>query len=123
MSQTPFSPTITAPLANNNMDIDSNPEAEQVAMELAQAQEQARAAQEAREKRREERRRQEEDRKAKIMVTFKLAVELAVEREQRVQLQVSCSFFTGFLNWKLNSFLAGFGGVGHDTGTTVGSLH
>src|SRR5882724_3317485 len=123
MSQTPFSPTITAPFADNNMDVDSELEAEQAAMELAQAQERVRATQEAQEKHQEEKRRQEEDRKAKIVVTFKLAVELAVEREQRVQLQVSCSFFTGFLNWKLNSFLAGFGGVGHETGTTVGSLH
>jgi len=65
-------------------------------MELAQAQEQARAAQEAREKASEERRRQEEDRKVKIVATFKLAAELAVEREQRIQLQVSCGFFTGF---------------------------
>ena len=96
MSQTPFSPTITAPLADNNMDIDSDPEAEQAAMELAQAQERVRAAQEAQEKHQEERRRQEEDRKAKIVVTFKLAAELAVEREQRIQLQVSCGFSLAF---------------------------
>ena len=123
MSQTPFSPTSTAPLADNNMDVNSDLEAEQAAMELAQAQERVRTAQEAREKHQEERRRQEEDRKVKIVATFKLAAELAVEREQRVQLQVSCSFFTGFLNWKLTSVLVGFGGVSHDTRTTVGSLH
>ena len=97
MSQTPFSPTITAPFTDNNMDVDSELEAEQAAMELAQAQERVRATQEAREKCLEERRRQEEDRKVKIMGTIKLAAEqaaeLAVEREQRIQLQVSCSFF------------------------------
>ena len=93
MSQTPFSPTITAPLTNNTMDVDSNPEAKQAALELAQAQEWVRAAQEAQEKCQEERKRQEEERKAKIVVTFKLAAEQAaeqaVEREQRIQLQVS----------------------------------
>ena len=93
MSQTPFSPTITAPLSNNDMDIDSDPEAEQAAMELAQAQERVRAAQEAWEKCWEEQRRQEEERKAKIVVAFKLAAEqpaeLVVEREQRIQLQVN----------------------------------
>jgi len=75
------------------MDIDSDPEAEQAALELAQAQERVCATQEAREKHQEEWKRQEEERKAKIVATFKLAVEqaveLAVEREQRIQLQVS----------------------------------
>src|SRR5882724_5404088 len=55
MSQTPFSPTITAPLADNTMDVDSDLEAEQVALELAQAQERVRATQEAWEKCREQR--------------------------------------------------------------------
>ena len=54
MSQTPFTPTITSPFANNVMDINSDPEAKRVALELAQAQEQVRATQEAREKCREE---------------------------------------------------------------------
>jgi len=93
MSQTPFSPTITAPLADNTMDVDSNPEAKQAALELAEAQEQVRATQEAREKHWEKRRRQEEERKVKIVASFKLAAEQAaeqaVEREQRIQLQVS----------------------------------
>src|SRR5882724_2723400 len=71
MSQTPFSPTITAPLANNDMDIDSDLETEQAAMELAQAQERVRTTQEAREKCREEQRRQEEERKVQIAVAFK----------------------------------------------------
>src|SRR5882724_4145199 len=70
MSQTSFSPTIPAPFADNNMDVDSNLEAEQAAMELRQAQEWVRATQEAREKHQEEWRRQEEDSKAKLMVTF-----------------------------------------------------
>ena len=106
MSQTPFSPTITAPLADNTMDIDSNPEAKQAALELAQAQERVRAAQEAWEKRQEERRRQEEERKAKIMAAFKLAVEqaaeVAVDREQRILLQVSLGSSLAF-NWQLTS--------------------
>src|SRR5882724_9422358 len=97
MSQTSFSPTIPAPFTDNNMDVDSDPEAEQAAMELAQAKEQVHTTQEAWEKCWEDRRRQEEDRKAKIMATFKLAAELVVEREWRVQLQVSC----GFSHWLL----------------------
>ena len=125
-----MSPTPTIPFADNNLDVDSDPEAEQAALELALAQERVRTAQEAQEKRWEERRRQEEDRKAKIMVTFKLAAEqaaeLVVEREQRVQLQVSCGSFSLDFNWKLTSvvfFLAGFGGVGHDTGTIARPLY
>src|SRR5882724_3334751 len=100
MSQTPFSPTITAPLSNNDMDIDSDPEAEQAAMELAQAQERVRAAQEAWEKCWEEQRRQEEERKVQIVAAFKLAVEqaaeVAVDREQRILLQVSLSSSLAF---------------------------
>src|SRR5882724_6154815 len=39
MSQTPFSPTVTAPLTDNDMDVDFDPDAKQAARELAQAQE------------------------------------------------------------------------------------
>src|SRR5882724_7292012 len=110
MSQTPFSPTITAPLTDNNMEVDSDPEAEQAALEPTQAQEWVRATQEAREKHREECRRQEEERKAKIAAAFKLAVEqaaeVAVDRERRILLQVSLVFVMGFY-WKLTSVLAG----------------
>ena len=92
MSQTPFSPTITAPFTNNVMDINSNPEAKQVALELAQAQERVHAAQEAQEKRQEEPKRQQEERKVKIVAAIKLAAELAVDREWRIVLQVSFGF-------------------------------
>jgi len=64
---------------NVPMDIDSDAEAEQAALELAQAQERLRAAKEAQEKRREERKRQEEERKASTMVAIKLAAEQAAE--------------------------------------------
>src|SRR5882724_2866258 len=97
MSQTPFSPTITSPLPDNTMDVDSDLEAKQAALELTQAQEWVHAAQEAWEKHWEERKRQEEERKGKIMAAFKLAAELAVDREWRIILQVSfgchCFFF------------------------------
>ena len=96
MSQTPFSPTVTAPLADNNMDVNSDPDAEQVARELVQAQEQVRIINEARERRWEERKRKEEERKVQIVAAFKLAAELAVEREQRIQLQVSCGSSLAF---------------------------
>ena len=92
MSQTPFSPTITAPFADNALDINSDPEAEQAALELAQAQERVHTANEAWEKCQEEWKRQEEERKAKIMAAIKLAVELAVDRAQRIVLQVSFGF-------------------------------
>ena len=121
MSQTPFSPTITAPLTDNNMEVDSDPEAEQAALEPTQAQEWVRATQEAREKHREERRRQEEERKAKI-VAAEQAAELAVDRERRIQLQVSLGFLWP-LKWKLTSDLAGLGGVGYDASTTASPLH
>src|SRR5882724_4048408 len=106
MSQTPFSPTITAPLADNDMDIDSDLEAEQAGMELAQAKERVHAAQEAQEKHQEEWRRQEEERKVQIAAAFKLAVEqaaeVAVDRERRILLQVSLGSSLAF-NWKLTS--------------------
>src|SRR5882724_7533724 len=92
----PGSPSTLVPITDNvPMDVDSDAEAEQVALELAQAQEWLGVAKEAREKCWEEWKRQEEERKAKIMAAIKLAVEQAaemvVEREQRNQLQVSLS--------------------------------
>ena len=77
MSQTPFSPT--APLANNDMDVDSDLDAEQAARELAQAQEWVSLVNEARERRWEERKRKEEERKVQIAAAFKSAAEQAVE--------------------------------------------
>jgi len=94
MSGTPFSPA--APVADNVVDVDSDPDAEQAARELAQAQERVRIVNEAREKRREERKRKEEERKVQIAAAYKLAAELAVEREQRIQLQVSCGSSLAF---------------------------
>ena len=96
MSQTPFSPTVTAPLANNDIDVDSDLDAEQAARELAQAQERVRIINEAWERHREERKRKEEERKVQIAAAYKLAAELAVEREQRIQLQVSCGSSLAF---------------------------
>ena len=101
MSQTPFSPTVTAPLSDNNMDIDSDPDAEQAARELAQAQERVRIINEARERRREERKWKEEE--ARLVVereaeeeAQRLARETAtreaeelLEMEHQYQLQVS----------------------------------
>src|SRR5882724_2070289 len=82
---------------NVPMDVDSDAEAEQAALELAQAQEWLRAAKEARKKRREEQKRQEEERKASTMAAIKLAVEqaaeMAVDRERRIQFRVSFGFF------------------------------
>src|SRR5882724_9364789 len=92
MSHTPFSPTIIAPFADSVMDVNSDLEAEQAALELAQAQEWVCAAQEAQKKRREKWKRQEEERKAKIVAAIKLAAELAVDREWRIVLQVSFGF-------------------------------
>src|SRR5882724_1908060 len=80
MSQTPFSPTVTAPLADNDMDIDSDPDAKQVARELAQAQERVRMINEAWERRWEEQKWKEEERKVQIAAAFKLAAEVAVDR-------------------------------------------
>ena len=100
MSQTPFSPTVTAPLADNNMDVDSDPDAEQAARELVQSQEWVRIVNEARERCQEERKQKEEERKVQIAAAYKLAVEqaaeLAVERGQRIQLQVSCGSSLAF---------------------------
>src|SRR5882724_4106490 len=121
------SPSHCLPITNNvPMDIDSDAEAEQAAMELAQAQERLRAAKEAREKRREEWKRQEEERKASTMAAIKLAAEqaaeLAVDRERRIQFQVSFGFCHRLL-LEIDFITAGFGGVGHDTGTITGALY
>ena len=102
MNSVPNSPSTVVPIANNvPMDVDSNSEAEQAALELTQAQDQVCAAKEAREKCQMEWKRQEEDRKAKI-VAAEQAAELAVDREWRIQLQVSLRFHQP-LNWKLTS--------------------
>src|SRR5882724_1100866 len=116
----PGSPSTLIPIANNvPIDVDSDAEAEQVALELAQAQEQLCATKEDQEKHREEWKRQEEERKAKTMVAIKLAAEqaaeLVVDREQRIQLQVSLSFVIGFL-LEIDFSIAGLGGVSNDTG-------
>ena len=97
MSGTPFSPA--APVADNVMDIDSDPDAEQAARELAQAQERVRMVNEARERRQEERKWKEEEEKeaqriAAIEVAEKEAEEI-LEKERQAQLQVS----TGFLRF------------------------
>jgi len=107
MNSIPNSPSTVVPIANNiPMDVDSDLEAEQVALELAQAHEWVCTAKEAQEKHQEEQKTQEEERKVKIMVALKLAmeqaVELAVDREWRIQLQVSLRFHQP-LNWKLTS--------------------
>src|SRR5882724_7421787 len=100
----PGSPSTLVPIADNvPMDVDSDAEAEQAALELAQAQEWLCVAKEAQEKGREERKRQEEERKVKIMAAIKLAAEQAaeqaVEREQRI---ISLGSSLAF-NWKLTS--------------------
>ena len=65
MTSTPFSPTITAPTADNiQMDIDSNLEAQQAAQELSQAQEWVCAANKAQERHKEEWKRKEEEEEA-----------------------------------------------------------
>ena len=93
MNSIPNSPSTIVPVTDNvPMDMDSNSEAEKAALELTQAQERVHAANEAQEKCQEEQKRQEEERKAKIVVAIKLAVELAVDREQRILLQVSLGF-------------------------------
>ena len=89
----PGSPSTLIPIADNvPMDVDSDAEAEKVALELTQAQEWLNITKEAREKHQEERKRQEEERKAKIMAAIKLAAELVVDRAWRIVLQVSFGF-------------------------------
>ena len=76
--------------------------------------------------RREERKRQEEERKASTMAAIKLAAEqaaeLAVDRERRIQLWVGLDFCHR-LSLEIDFITAGFGGVGHDTGTVVSTLY
>ena len=93
MNSIPNSPSTVVPFTDNvPMEVDSNLEAEQAALELAQAQEWVCATNEAWEKRQEERKRQEEEMKVKIMVAIKLAAELVVDRARRIVLQVSFGF-------------------------------
>ena len=62
MTSTPVSPSNIAPTANNIlMEVDSNLEAEQVAQEVAQAQDQVCATKEAQERHWEEWKRREEE--------------------------------------------------------------
>jgi len=97
MSQSPASSKLAAPTANNVfMDINSDCEAEQEAQDaeliLQQAQVKLRLVNEAQEHCREEWKRLEEE-KTRLVLAMKLAVEQAVElvmdREWRIQLQVS----------------------------------
>ena len=94
MSGTPFSPA--APVADNVMDIDSDPDAEQEAQELAQAQERVHIVNEARERRREEQKwKEEEEKEAQQIAAIEAAekeVEEILEREWQAQLQVSTRF-------------------------------
>ena len=73
MTSTPVFPSIITPIADNIlMDANSDAEAKQVALELAQAQERVCATNEAWEKCREDWKRTEEERKAKIVAAMKL---------------------------------------------------
>ena len=93
MTSIPGSPSNATPIADNvPMDINSDSEAEQAAREFVQAQEWLCIANEAQERHQEEQKRQEEERKVKIVVAIKLAEELVVDRERRIQLQVSLEF-------------------------------
>ena len=93
MTSIPGSPSNATPIADNvPMDVDSDSEAKQVAWEFIQAQEQLCITNEAQERHWEEQKRQEEERKAKIVAAIKLAAELEVDRERRIQLQVSLEF-------------------------------
>ena len=101
MTSTPIFPADITPTTDNvQLDIDSDSEAEQAALELTQALECVCAANKAREKHWEDQKRQEEERKAKIIVAMKLAAEqaaeLAVDRERRMLLQVSLEFLQLF---------------------------
>ena len=93
MTSTPFSPTITAPTADNiQMDIDSNLEAQQAAQELSQAQEWVCAANKAQERHKEEWKRKEEEEEAQQIVAMEAAArkaDLILEMERQFQLQVS----------------------------------
>src|SRR5882724_5509203 len=99
MSGTPFSPAI--PVADNAMDIDSDPDSEQAARELVQAQEWVCIVNEAQERCREERKQKEEEarrvaeREAEEEVqwvareTAAREAEELLEMERQYQLQVS----------------------------------
>ena len=93
MTSTPFSPAINASTIDNvQMDINSDLEAEQVAQELAQAQERVCVANEAQERHWEEQKRKEEEEEAQWIVAMEVAAreaDLILEMEQKFQLQVS----------------------------------
>src|SRR5882724_1329897 len=89
MSGTVFSPTIL--VNENNMDIDSDLEAEKTAQEFAQAQEWLRIVNETRERRQEERKWKEEEEKEAQHLAANEAEE-NLEREWQSQLQVSSGF-------------------------------
>jgi len=89
MSGTVFSPTIL--VNENNMDIDSDLEAEKTAQEFAQAQEWLRIVNETRERRQEERKWKEEEEK-EVQRLAAIEAEENLERERQSQLQVSSGF-------------------------------
>ena len=97
MSGTPFSPAI--PVTDHVMDVDSDPDAEQAARELAQAQERVRMVNEAQERRREERKwKEEEEKEAQRIAAIEAAekeAEEILERKWQAQLRVT----TGFLRF------------------------
>ena len=96
----PGSPSTLIPIANNvPIDVDSDAEAEQVALELAQAQERVCAANKARERCWEEWKRKEEEEEAQWIVAMEAAakeVEEMLEREWQIQLQVSTGISLDF---------------------------
>ena len=100
MTSTPISPSNITPIANNVlMDVNSDMEAEQVALELAQAQERVCAANKARERCWEEWKRKEEEEEAQWIVAMEAAakeVEEMLERECQLELQVSTRFSLEF---------------------------
>src|SRR5882724_3185556 len=93
MTSTPVSPPNITPITNNIlMDVNSDAEAKQAALELAQAQEQVRAANEDWERCQEERKRREEEEEAQWIVVMEAATKEAeemLERAWQIQLQVS----------------------------------
>ena len=93
MTSTPVSPSNITPITNNIlMDINSDTEAEQVALELAQAQEQVCTANKAWERCQEEQKRKEEEEEMRWIAVMEAApreAEEILEREWQIQLQVS----------------------------------
>ena len=80
MTSIPGTPSLITPIADNiQMDIDSDPEAEQAARKFAQAEEWLHIVNEARERRREEQKRKEEEEEAR-----RVAEKEAEEEAQRV---------------------------------------